>query len=554
MLASSARSHVSRASRLRCPAAAVVPRLTVTCRAESTTATATSETTPAAAAAPPATQYPSFRHALSPTPLAAFHAEFDARFAAKERDPSTKRAVAGRIVSRRDASGKLVFLTLQSLDARAQVMVSRSNVADAAEWDRIKHAMHVGDLAYFAGFPGKTGTGELSLIAESGSVLAPAKHEIPFKAGIKDADKRARNRVVDLLVNRGLQQRLLVRARVMRRIRDFFDARGFVEVDTPVLSTLAGGANARPFVTTANAYDMSMSLRVAPELYLKKLVVAGFERVYELGKQFRNEGFDATHNPEFVTCEFYQAYATLDDLLVTTQDLLRELAVMVHGESGARAVPVSMDGHTTHEIDFTKPFRVIDVVPFLAAKLGEPLPADLEALDAADQLVAIFKRHRVQLPHAPHTVPRLIDALISELIEPECVQPTFVRGHPRVMSPLAKSVPENPAIAARVELFIAGKEVVNAYEELNDPDEQRARFAQQQKDKDSGDVEAQPLDEDYCRALEYGLPPTAGWGLGVDRLIMMLTGVHHIREVMPFPTVRPQQHHAKARAEAEAAE
>ncbi|KAJ3363495.1 hypothetical protein GGF32_004196 [Allomyces javanicus] len=484
-----------------------------------------------------ALRYPHFRH-LSPTSISRFITQYSSQFEAKGRDPSVDVALAGRVVARRDASSKLVFLTIQGeIDQSVQVMASKANFADEGDWDWLKHDVQVGDIAYFRGFPGKTGTGELSLFARASDHLTPSLHEIPFKHRIKDQEKRTRNRVLDLLVNVDLRRRLRTRTLVIQHVRNFLASRDFLEVDTPVLSTQAGGANARPFTTTAHAYGLEMALRVAPELWLKKLVVAGFDRVFELGKQFRNEGFDATHNPEFVTCEFYMAYANLDDLMRMTEQMLSEIAVKVHGEEGARRVVVKVDDVMTHEVDFTAPYKVIDVVPFLEARLG-PLPR-LDSPNLETDLEAYCVHHHVPLPAYPRTAPRLLDAVISHVIEPECVQPTFVRGHPRIMSPLAKSMQENPLLAARIELFVAGKELVNAYEELNDPVEQRDRFMQQQRDKDSGDVEAQPLDDEFCRALEYGLPPTAGWGLGIDRLCMMLTGVHHIREVMPFPTVRP---------------
>ncbi|KAJ3374271.1 hypothetical protein GGF31_007790 [Allomyces arbusculus] len=484
-----------------------------------------------------ALRYPHFRH-LSPWPISRFIKQYELQFEAKGRDAAVDVALAGRVVARRDASSKLVFLTIQGeIDQTVQVMASRANFADEGDWDRLKHEVQVGDIAYFRGFPGKTGTGELSLFARASDHLTPSLHEIPFKHRIKDQEKRTRNRVLDLLVNVDLRRRLRTRTLVIQHVRDFLSSRDFLEVDTPVLSTQAGGANARPFTTTAHAYGLDMALRVAPELWLKKLVVAGFDRVFELGKQFRNEGFDATHNPEFVTCEFYMAYANLDDLIKMTEQMLSEIAVKVHGEEGAKRVVVKVDDVTKHEVNFTAPYKVIDVVPFLEARLGALPRLDSPTLEA--DLEAYCVQHHVPLPAYPRTAPRLLDAIISHVIEPECVQPTFVRGHPRIMSPLAKSMQENPLLAARIELFVASKELVNAYEELNDPVEQRDRFMQQQRDKDSGDVEAQPLDDEFCRALEYGLPPTAGWGLGIDRLCMMLTGVHHIREVMPFPTVRP---------------
>ncbi|ORZ35571.1 hypothetical protein BCR44DRAFT_126717 [Catenaria anguillulae PL171] len=491
--------------------------------------------------------YPNFTHPIRPLPLPDFHSTY-APLITQPKQKLTQSppiALAGRISARRDSGSKLIFLTLTTLTTSTQLVLSLANFADdPQQFHDAKSSFHVGDLVYAVGTPGRTGTGELSLFAHSASKLAPTLVDIPFKTGITDPEKRKRNRVGDLLVNPALQSRLLTRASIMRHIRSFFDTRGFIELDTPILGTQAGGANARPFVTHSAALDVDMHLRVAPELYLKRLVIAGFERVYELGRQFRNEGVDATHNPEFTTCEAYMAYANLDHLTSMTEDLVWDIVQKTAShEAGVVKVRVGDQDQDVVDVNFKPPYRVIDVVPFLEAKLAEPLP-DLEAHDAVDKLKSLFARHShshlPSLPQKPHTVPRLLDAMIEHMIEPECVQPTFVRGHPSVMSPLAKSTADNSPIFCPFELFVARKELVNAYEELNDPNEQRLRFVQQQLDKDKGDVEAQPPDEEYCRALEYGLPPTAGWGLGVDRLVMMVTGVRHIREVVPFPTVKPK--------------
>ncbi|KAF9113810.1 hypothetical protein BGX27_000780 [Mortierella sp. AM989] len=307
-----------------------------------------------------------------------------------------------------------------------------------------------------------------------------------------------------------------------------------IQVETPILSTQAGGANAKPFATHANALDMDMNMRVAPELYLKQLVIGGIDRVYELGKQFRNEGIDADHNPEFTTCEFYQAYENLEGLFEMTEDMLQEMAKDV---TGSTKILASVSKDDTVELSFEKPFRRINIMENLEKKLGIVLP-DLESEPVAE-LLEICKTHRVFVS-TPHTVPRIMDKLISHFIEPECIQPTFLWGHPIIMSPLAKDIKldSGRTVAGRFELFVAGKEIVNAYEELNDPVQQRDRFMKQQSDKDNGDEEAQPMDLAFCNALEYGLPPTAGWGMGVDRVCQILTGSSHIRDVLAFPTMR----------------
>jgi lysyl-tRNA synthetase class 2 len=325
-------------------------------------------------------------------------------------------------------------------------------------WDVIKSTVHVGDVVWFQGIPGKTKTGELSLMAAHGYPVAPSTVPIPFKSGIQDAETKAKSRVMDLLVHLDLQHRLIARSKLIRALRHFLEHRGFVELDTPILSGKAGGATARPFLTQGNAGG-ELVLRVAPELYLKRLVIAGFDRVFEIGKQFRNEGIDATHQPEFTTCEFYQAYATLQDIMRTTEELLRELVRAVHGENhGLISVPLLGEGEEGVIIDFARPFNVIDVVPYLSERVG-PLP-DLEgpsmffssaqgvsfestkerAVDAMQQMLQYCTGHNIPLPALPHTAPRLMDAVIAHVIEPKCMQPTFVTGHPRILSPLSKSM------------------------------------------------------------------------------------------------------------------
>ncbi|KAL7747003.1 hypothetical protein RI367_007616 [Sorochytrium milnesiophthora] len=486
----------------------------------------------------PQPHYPSFR-LPSPTPVSDFVDRHVNAFQVAEKDPATAVNLAGRVIARRDASKKLIFFTLENSGHRVQVVASKKQFDEAGSesWSLLQQDVHVGDILYFSGFPGKTQVGELSLFATQCHLLTPCLHDIPFKHRLRDPEKRIRTRYLDLLVNPDLRSRLVLRSQVIAHIRHFLTSRDFLEVETPVLSSEAGGATARPFVTTANAYDMEMRLRVAPELYLKQLVIGGFDRVFELGKQFRNEGIDANHNPEFTSCEFYLTYANLDTLIGMTEEMLSSLVQRVNGAKSV--IPCILRDGTTADVDFSPPYRRIDILPTLEQMLGARLP-DLDRGEAsAAELVALMKTRQIPLPGQPHTTARLVDQLVSHLIEPTCIQPTFLCGHPRALSPLAKFDPEKNA-AARLELFIGGQEVVNAYEELNDPTEQRARFRDQQRDRESGDAEAHPPDEHFCQALEYGLPPTAGWGLGVDRLCMLLAQVHNIREVIAFPAVRSQ--------------
>ncbi|KAF9211696.1 hypothetical protein BGZ59_007724 [Podila verticillata] len=403
------------------------------------------------------------------------------------------------------------------------------------EFEIAAKSLNRGDFVQLSGYVGKTKTGQLSVFITDGfELLAPCLHPIPTRTGLMDPEKRFRNRHLDFLVNREGLENLRKRSRVIKFIRQYLDSRHFLEVETPILSTQAGGANAKPFVTHANALDMEMHMRVAPELFLKQLVIGGADRVYELGKQFRNEGIDADHNPEFTTCEFYQAYANLDSLFEMTEDMLQEMAKSVTGSS---TVPYKMSNEETVNLSFKKPFRKINIMETLEEKIGAPLP-DLDNEPIAE-LLKLCKENKVFVS-APHTVPRIIDKLISTFIEPECTQPTFLWGHPLIMSPLAKDIKldSGRTVAGRFELFVAGKEIVNAYEELNDPVQQKERFTKQQTDKENGDEEAQPMDQAFCTALEYGLPPTAGWGMGVDRVCQILTGSSHIRDVLAFPTMR----------------
>ena len=318
---------------------------------------------------------------------------------------------------------------------------------------------------------------------------------------------------------------IVTRAKVIKYLREFLEKRSFLEVETPILGDRVGGATARPFVTWHNEMGKELSMRIAPELYLKMLVIGGFERVFEIGKLFRNEGVDHTHNPEFTSCEFYQAYADYHDLVRLTEELL----------SGMVDTLGLSPSHQEAQLDFSQPFNKIEFLPSLEAACNTtfPAPDQLHSEDSLRFLMAQCAAHEVEVGPVV-TAAKLLDKLVSRLVEPELVQPTFLLHHPLVMSPLAKQHRDVPGLAERFELFIAGKEVANAYTELNDPDEQRralARVAQ----LSAGDPEAMLPDEAYCKALEYGLPPTAGWGAGIDRLVMVLTETPSIRDVITFP-------------------
>ncbi|KAI9476216.1 MAG: lysyl-tRNA synthetase [Benjaminiella poitrasii] len=441
--------------------------------------------------------------------------------------------LTGRIISKRESSAKLIFYDLMQNGETVQVVASRNRFNGTPDDFAEKNGqLSRGDIVSFTGVPGKTNHGQLSVFVTQGmEVLTPCIQDIP-RSGLKDPEKRFRERHLDLLVNPESSKVLRTRSKIIRFIRQFLDERGFLEVETPILSGKTGGANARPFETHAHTLDMDMQLRIAPELYLKQLVIGGLDRVYEIGKQFRNEGIDADHNPEFTTCEFYQAYGNLESLMNDTEKLLSGMTRTICGDNPIRT-------RLGEIIDFEMPFRRINVMDRLETVLGESL-LFLNQNNALDRLVSLCETNRIKLS-GPLTQSRIFDRLISDYIEPQCIQPTFLYNHPLALSPLAKNAVDEKGrrVAARFELFVAGKELVNAYEELNDPEEQRRRFKLQLQDRDSGDLEAPLPDIDFCRALEYALPPTAGWGMGIDRVVQLMTGVTHIREVLTFPVMRP---------------
>ncbi|KAJ2865642.1 hypothetical protein GGH94_002086 [Coemansia aciculifera] len=471
---------------------------------------------------------------------AQIHTQWADQLEAGVKRPDLQLSVQGRIRSRREASKKLFFYDIEQGGRTIQVVVSQQRVVgcDSDEFLSHNRALLSGDIIRAFGHLGKTNTGEISVFATQRlELLAPCLHTVPSRSGLVDTQKRFRNRYLDLLVNGS--NALQVRARVLRYIREFLDARKFVEVETPILSPNVGGASARPFVTQSAAAfgDTPLFLRVAPELYLKQLVIGGMDRVYELGRQFRNEGIDADHNPEFTTCEFYMAYATLDDLIAATEDMLRGMVQEINDSPVVIAVGPDTDGEVVG-IDFGSPFARIDVTEALHSSLPELKAIDINDPCAMPQLAAVLAARQITCP-LPHTMPRLLDRLIGHYIEPLCTQPTFLLNHPAIMSPLAKSNDAANTTAARFELFVNGKEIVNAYEELNDPREQRQRFTLQAADREAGDVEVPPFDNEFCDALEFALPPTAGWGMGVDRVVALLAGVRHLRETIAFPIMRP---------------
>ncbi|ETI40866.1 lysine-tRNA ligase [Phytophthora nicotianae P1569] len=502
---------------------------------------------------PKFTQYPHF------FPVSMSLQEYQQKFedlAPKARCTEESVALAGRVVAIRHASKNLVFLDLQSDGHTVQVLSEvkhfegrGDNAADdkeaaKKEFRALHESLRRGDIIGVKGFPGKSGKGELSIIPRRLEVLAPCIQPFPnSKYGIKEPEIRFRKKYLDLLTNPGVRPIFETRAKVVRGIRRYLEDRNFIEVETPMLFSAAGGAAAQPFVTNSRALGKDLYLRIAPELFLKQLIIGGFDRVFEIGKVFRNEGIDATHNPEFTICEFYQAYADYNTLMDTAQEMISGIAKDV---TGSYKIQYPMDESSEGledepamvEIDFTPPFKRLPILETLEECLGEELP-DVNSPDSIPALLELCERHNVECAK-PHTCTRLVDKLIGHFVEPKCVNPTFLYNHPKCMSPLAKAHREQEGVTERFELFVAGKELCNAYTELNDPFDQRQRFAAQQADQQRGDNEAHSKDDEFCTALEYGLPPTGGFGIGIDRLVMLLSGKPHIREVIMFPAMKPK--------------
>jgi lysyl-tRNA synthetase class 2 len=442
-------------------------------------------------------------------PIARVRAAHAGLGAGEETD--VRHRVAGRIAARR-GQGKMAFLDLVDRSGRLQLQ-ARADVLGPERHEQML-ALDLGDLIGVDGRAFVTRRGELSLLVESFTVLAKSLRPPPEKFhGLHDTETRLRRRELDLIANEETRAVFLTRARVVSALRRTLDDAGFVEVETPVLQPLYGGALARPFTTHFHALDQTMYLRIATELYLKRLIVGGLERVYELGKDFRNEGLSPRHNPEFTMLELYEAYADYQDVARRTEELVV-----------AAAQAAGYDG----DIDFTPPWRRVTLRDAILEHTG------IDVLGVTDLPGAIGDR----LPTEGRTWPQLVDDLLSKFVEPELKQPTFVLDYPVELSPFARRHREDPRLVERFEAFAAGMEIANAFTELNDPDEQRARFEAQARYAAEGDHEAQPYDEGYVEALEQGMPPTGGVGIGIDRLVMVLTGRPSIREVVLFPALR----------------
>ncbi len=433
-------------------------------------------------------------------------------------------AVAGRVMALR-SFGKAAFVKLQDPTGQLQVYVKRDTVG--AEAFALFAQVDLGDFLGAAGPLFRTRTGELTLEAREVRLVAKSLRPLPEKwHGLTDKETRYRQRYVDLFTNPEVRETFRRRSRIIQLVREFFLARDFLEMETPMMQPLAGGAAARPFVTHHNALDLRLFLRIAPELYLKRLVVGGFERVFEINRNFRNEGLSNQHNPEFTMLEFYQAYATYEDLMALTEELVSGVAEGVTGSAR-----ITYQGE---EIDLAPPWRRLTVREAVI-QYGE-----LGAAEVDDPPTLAAYAERLGLPAAGQPHGKVLTAVFEAVAEPHLVQPTFITRYPVEVSPLSRRNDADPTVVDRFELYIARREIANAFSELNDPLDQLARFQEQAAARGAGDEEAHPVDEDYVRALEYGMPPAAGQGIGIDRLVMLLTDSPSIRDVILFPHMRAE--------------
>ena len=432
--------------------------------------------------------------------------------------------VAGRIMSWRDM-GKASFIDIHDRTGRIQVYLRINDLGEEVyrgldKWD-------IGDIASVKGFVFRTRRGEISIHAKEVRLLSKSLLPLPDKFhGLTNTDLRYRQRYVDLIVNPEVKDTFIKRSQIIKSIREDLDNLDFIEVETPILNTIPGGAAARPFITHHNTLDIDLYLRIAPELYLKRLIVGGMERVYEIGRLFRNEGMDVKHNPEFTTIELYQAYTDYHGMMDITENMIRTVAQNVLGMTTIQ--------YGEHTLDLGKPFERITMADSVKKYSG----VDFSEIKTVEDARAVAKEHHIEYEER-HLVGDILNLFFDEYVEHNLIQPTFVTDYPVEISPLAKRSPKDPSITERFELFIVGREHANAFSELNDPIDQKERFEHQVELKKQGDDEAADMDEDYINALEYGMPPTGGLGIGIDRLVMLLTNTEAIRDVLLFPTMKP---------------
>lgn len=434
-------------------------------------------------------------------------------------------SLAGRLMSKR-GMGKAGFCDLQDRDGKIQLYVKIDDIG-AEEYEEFKK-FDIGDMVGVKGTVFKTHKGEISIKSQEIVLLAKSLQPLPEKwHGLKDMDLRYRQRYVDLIVNPEVRKTFITRSKIIKSIRKFLDDRGYLEVDTPILNTIPGGAAAKPFITHHNTLDMDMYLRIAPELYLKRLIVGGLEKVYEMGRMFRNEGMSIKHNPEFTMMEVYEAYTDYKGMMELTENLISSVACEVIG-----ATLISYQGE---ELNLTPPWNRMTMTEAVMKFTG--VDFDSIANDADARNIARDKKVHVKEGMGKGEV---LNLMFEEFVEEHLIQPTFITDYPVEISPLTKKKPDKPELTERFELFITGREMANAYSELNDPIDQKERFINQMKKRDAGDEEANMMDDDYVNALEYGMPPTGGLGIGIDRLIMLLTDSYSIRDILLFPTMKPK--------------
>lgn len=469
-------------------------------------------------------------------PTNAFSTDIKAEF--KDEEPQREVCIAGRMMSRR-VMGKASFAEIQDSKGRIQVYITRDDICPGEDKDMynkvFKRLLDIGDFIGVKGFVFRTQTGEISVHAQSLTLLSKSLKPLPivkYKDGVaydkfEDPELRYRQRYVDLVVNDGVKETFLKRATVLRTLRNSLDEAGYTEVETPILQSIPGGASARPFITHFNALNVEMYMRIATELYLKRLIVGGFEGVYEIGKNFRNEGMDRTHNPEFTCMELYVQYKDYNWMMSFTEQLLEKICIAVNGK------PESVVNGNV--ISFKAPYRRLPILDAIKEKTGY----DLNGMDE-DQIREVCKKLNMEIDDTMGKG-KLIDEIFGEFCEGTFIQPTFIIDYPVEMSPLTKMHRSKPGLTERFELMVNGKELANAYSELNDPIDQEERFIEQMKLADKGDDEAMIIDQDFLRALQYGMPPTSGIGIGIDRLVMLMTGEMSIQEVLFFPQMRPEK-------------
>ena len=438
--------------------------------------------------------------------------------------------MAGRVMAIR-GHGKTCFMDMQDKTGRMQ-LYARKDVLGEEDYSLVK-MMDIGDTIGVTGIPFRTHMGEISIKVIKMEMLSKSLRPLPEKwHGLKDIETRYRQRYVDLIVNPEVRDTFVKRSQIIRSVREVLDSHDFLEVETPILNTIAGGAAARPFISYHNALDMQVYMRIAPELYLKRLIVGGMDRVYELGRVFRNEGIDNRHNPEFTSVEIYQAFADYRDMMDLTEEVVVKTAMKVLGTT-----KITYEGV---EIELASPWKRMSMIDAVKEYSGK----DFTNVTDLEEARAMAKE--LNVPVEPSFgIGKIINACFEEYVEDKLIQPTFITGHPKEISPLAKSNPENPEITDRFEAYIYGREICNGFTELNDPLDQRERFLKQVEERANGDEEANMMDEDFVNALEYGLPPTGGLGIGIDRLVMFLTDSSTIRDVLFFPTMKPLKGEAR---------